>query len=168
MVSASLPGIVDADRGDHRVVMQVVRQLDVLLEQRHDAAHRLLDVAGGVLLALQHLDDDAVEALVFLPLDDAGALDAFDQHLDVAVRQLEALHHVGDAAHREDVLGLRIVGGRVVLRRQEDPLVLTERMFERADRRRPSDDERHHHVWKNNDVPQRDDREGLVDFDHIL
>ena len=161
-----LARVVDADRGDHRVVMQVVRQLHVLLEQRHDAAHRLLDVAGGVLLPLQHLDDDAVEALVFLPLDDAGAIDAFDQHLDVAVGQLQALHDVGHAAHREDVFGLRIVGRRVVLRREEDPLVLAERVLERADRRRPPDDERHHHVREDDDVPQRDDREGLVNFNH--
>ena len=37
-----LARVVDADGGDHRVVVQVVRQLHVLLEQRHDAAHRLL------------------------------------------------------------------------------------------------------------------------------
>ena len=35
-----LAGVVHADGGDHRVVVQVVRQLHVLLEQRHDAAHR--------------------------------------------------------------------------------------------------------------------------------
>jgi len=34
-----LARIVDADGGDHRVVVQVVRELHVLLEQRHDAAH---------------------------------------------------------------------------------------------------------------------------------
>ena len=164
IVSASLPGIVDADGGDHRVVVQVVRQLHVLLEQRHDAAHRALGVAAGLALLRQHLDDDAVEALVFLPLDGAGAIDALDQHLDVAVGQLQALDDVGDAAHRVDVFGLRVVDRRVVLRGQEDPLVLEQRVLERARRRRPSDDERHHHVREDDDVPQRDDREGFVDF----
>ena len=98
-----LAGVVNADRRDHRVVMQVVRQLHVLLEERDHAAHRAFDVAAGFPLFRQHLDDDPVEAFVFLPLDGAGAVDAFDQHLDVAVGQLQALDDVGDAAHRVDV-----------------------------------------------------------------
>ena len=35
-----LARIVHAHGGNHRVVVQVVRELDVLLEERHDAAHR--------------------------------------------------------------------------------------------------------------------------------
>ena len=163
-----LARIVDAHGGDHRVVVQVVRQLHVLLEQRHDAAHRALGVAAGLALLRQHLDDDAVEALVFLPLDRARAIDALDQHLDVAVGQLQALDDVGDAAHRVDVFGPRVVDRRVVLRREEDALVLEQRVLERARRRRPSDDERHHHVREHDDVPQRDDREGFVDFQRGL
>ena len=119
-------------------------------------------VGGRLGLLRDDLHRDAVEALVFLPLDGAGALDALDEHLDVAVRQLQRLDDVRHAAHRVDVGRLRIVGRRVVLRGQEDLLVGRERMFERARRRRPSDDERHHHVRKDNDVPQRDDRERFV------
>jgi hypothetical protein len=37
----------------------------------------------------------AEEALVFLPLDGAGAFDPLDQLLDVAIRQLQRLHDVG-------------------------------------------------------------------------
>jgi hypothetical protein len=40
-----LAGIVHTHCCDHGVVMQVVRQLDVLLEERDHFAHRLLDVA---------------------------------------------------------------------------------------------------------------------------
>ena len=119
-------------------------------------------------MPLQHLDDDAVEALVFLPLDDARAIDALDQQLDVAVGQLEALHHVGDAAHRVDVLGRRVVDGRVVLGGQEDPLVLRQRMLQRADGRRASNHERQHHVRENDDVAEWDDWERFVDFDHWM
>ena len=162
-----LARVVDADGGDHRVVVQVVRQLDVLLEQRDHAAHRRLGVGAGLALLRQHLDDDAVEALVFLPLDRARAVDALDQHLDVAVGQLQALDHVGDAAHREDVFGPRIVDRRVVLRREEDALVLQQRVLERARRRGPPDDERHHHVREDDDVAERDDREGFVHFQRV-
>ena len=159
-----LARVVHAHGGDHRVEVQVVRELHVLLEQRHDAAHRAFGVRARLALLGQHLDDDAVEALVFLPLDRARAIDALDEHLDVAVGQLQALDDVGHAAHRVDVFGPRVVDRRVVLRRQEDALVLQERVLERARRGRPSDDERHHHVRKDDDVAQRDDREGLVDF----
>ena len=163
-----LARIVDADGGDHRVVVQVVRQLHVLLEQRDHLAHRLLDVAGRFLLPLQHLDDDAVEALVFLPLDDARAIDALDQQLDVAVGQLQALHHVDDAAHRVDVVGARIVDRRVVLGGEEDALVLGQRMLQRPDGRRASNHERQHHVRENDDVAERNDWERFVDFDHMV
>ena len=117
---------------------------------------------GGLGLLRDHLHGDAVEALVFLPLDGAGALDALDEHLDVAVGQLQRLDDVRDAAHRVDVRGLRIVDRRVVLRRQEDLLVGGQRVFERAGRRRPSDHERHHHVREDDDVPERDDGERFV------
>ena len=156
--------VVDADGGDHRVEIQVVRELHVLLEHRDDAAHDRLDVGRLLLDARDHLHDDAEEALVFLPLDRARAVDALDQHLDVAVRQLQALHDVGDTAHREDVGRLRLVDGRVVLRREEDALVLAERMLERPDRRRASDDERHHHVREDDDVPQGHDGESFENF----
>ena len=102
-----LARIVHADGGNHRVVVQVVRELDVLLEQRHHLGHGRFRVDAGFLRLRHDLHDDAVEALVFLPLDRAGALDPLDQHLDVAVGQLQALDDVGDAAHRVDVVGLR-------------------------------------------------------------
>jgi hypothetical protein len=51
-----------------------------------------------------------------------------------------------------------------VLSGEEDPLVFEQRMLERTRRRGPSDHERHHHVGKNDNVPERDDRECFVDF----
>jgi hypothetical protein len=64
--------------------------------------------------------------------------------------------------------GLRLVDRRVVLRREEDPLVLAERVLEAPRRGRPSDHERHHHVGEDHDVPERDDRERLVQFHESL
>jgi hypothetical protein len=40
-------------------------------------------------------------------------------------------------------------------------------MFERADGRGATDDERHHHVRKDDDVAEWNYRERFVDFDHI-
>ncbi len=127
-----LAGIIDADGRDHRVVVQVVRQLDVLLEQRHDTAHRRFRIAARLALLRQHLDDDAIEAFVFLPLDGPRAVDAFDQDLDVAVGQFQALDHVGHASHRVDVFRPGVVNRRVVLGGQEDALVLQQRVLQRA------------------------------------
>ena len=163
-----LARIVDTDGRDHGVVVQVVRQLDVLLEEGHDAAHRGFGVAAGLARLRQDLDHHPVEALVFLPLDGPRAIHTLDEHLDVAVGQLQALDDVGHAAHRVDVLGARVVDRGVVLRRQEDPLVLEERVLEGARGARPSDHERHHHVRKHHDVPKRDDREGFVNFQRVL
>ena len=162
-----LARVVHAHGGDHRVVLQGVRQLDVLLEERDDPAHRAFDVAVLLRRPRQHLGDDAVEALVLLPLHRARAIDALDEHLDVAVRQLQALDDVGDATHGEDVARARIVLGRILLGRQEDPLVLCQRVLERPRRRGTPDDERHHHVGKDDDVPEGHDRQRFVDF-HVI
>ena len=62
-----LAGVIDSDGGNHRVILQVVRELHVLLEQRHDAAYRPFHIAAGVRWPREHLDHDAVESLVFLP-----------------------------------------------------------------------------------------------------
>ena len=125
-----LAGVIDSDGGDHRVILQVVREFHVLLEQRYDAAHRPFHIAAGVRWPREQLDHDAVEPLVFLPLDGARAVDALHQHLDVPIRQLEALDDVGDAPHHVDVRGARVVVGGVLLCGEKDPLVLGERMLQ--------------------------------------
>jgi len=45
--------------------------------------------------------------------------------------------------------------------------VTVQGMLECADRRRPSDYERHHHVRKDDHVPKRDDGQGFVDFHSV-
>ena len=51
-----------------------------------------------------------------------------------------------------------------MLRGEEDALVLEQRMIQGAGGGRPSDYERHHHVRENDDVPEGNDWECLVDF----
>ena len=57
-----------------------------------------------------------------------------------------------------DVVLGRVVGLRVLLRREEDDLLLVHRLFERADRLLPPDEERDHHVREDDDVAQRQQR----------
>ena len=47
---AELARVVHTHRGNHRVVLQGVRQLDVLLEERDHLAHGALDVLAGIRL----------------------------------------------------------------------------------------------------------------------
>ena len=107
-----LAGLVHADGGDHRLVVQVLAELDVLLEQAGDAAGQRIELRTGLHLVLEGADDGAEEAFVFANRDDLGALDAFHQHLDVAVRQLQALDDVGDRADAVDLVGPRLVDAR--------------------------------------------------------
>ncbi len=53
-------------------------------------------------------------------LQDLAALNAFDQDLDVAVGQLQALHDVDDGADLVNLVGLGLVDAGVVLGGQED------------------------------------------------
>jgi hypothetical protein len=59
---------------------------------------------------------------------------ALDQHLDGAVGKPEELHHRPERADAVDVVLGRIVGLRILLRREEDVLLLVHRLFEAADR----------------------------------
>ena len=86
---------------------------------------------------------------------DLGALDAFDQHLHGAVGQLEKLQHLGERADLVDRVGRRIVVGRILLRDEQNALLLAHHFLERADRLLAADEERHDHVRKNDDVAQR-------------
>ena len=58
---------------------------------------------------------------------------------------------------RIDVVGGRIVLGGVLLRDQQDLLVVLHHRFERADRLLAADEQRHDHVREDDDVAQRQD-----------
>ena len=66
-------------------------------------------------------------------LVDPRALDALDQHLDRAVRQLEQLQDRRDRADSIQVVCLRIVDVGLFLRDQQDVLVGLHRQLERQD-----------------------------------
>ena len=81
-----------------------------------------------------------------------AAFDAFHQHLDVAILQLEALHDVDDAADGVDFVRLGVVDGGVVLGGEKDLLVARHRLFERTHALLASHHERNHHVRKDDHV----------------
>ncbi len=87
---------------------------------------------------------------------------ALDQHLHRAVRQLQQLQDRGDGADAEDVVGCRVVLGGVLLRDQQDLLVLLHDRLERADRLLAADEQRDDHVREHDDVAQRQHRQRLV------
>ena len=163
-----LAGVLDPHRRQHRVVVQVVRELHVLLEEADHLGHHRLDAAGRLGLARDQLHHHLEEALLLLELEGAAAVEAFDEHLHVAVGQLQALDDVADRAERVDLVGGRVVAGGVVLGREEDPLALDERVLERLDRAGPPDHERDHHVREDHHVPQRDHRQRLDHVDLVL
>ncbi len=94
-----LAGVFDPHSGDHRVVIQALRELDVLLEKAGDAAGGLLDLRRGLSLHWDQADRGAEEAFVARDAYDFGALGSLDQDFNVAVRQLHALHDIRERSN---------------------------------------------------------------------
>src|SRR5437667_7128214 len=93
-------------------------------------------------------------------LDQFRALSALDQYLDGAVGKLEQLQYARKRPNFVDRLRCRIVVGRVLLGGEQDEGVGPHRLLEREDRLLASDEERHDHVRKYDDVAQRQHRIG--------
>ena len=100
-----LARLVHADGGDHGLVVQVLAELDVLLKEAGDAADQRSS-CGPARSTSRDAHHGAEEAFVVVDRNDFGALHAFHQHFDVAVRQLQALDDVDDRADGIDLVGL--------------------------------------------------------------
>ena len=81
-----------------------------------------------------------------------AALNAFDQHFDVAVGQLQALHDVDDGADLVDFVRLGLVDAGVMLGGQKDLLVRGQRFFQGAHAGLAAHHKRRHHVRKDDHV----------------
>ena len=113
----------------------------------------------GSSSALRGADGGDEEAVFVVDFGGAGALDAFDEHLDVAVGHADGLHDVADDADGVDVVGGGLVDGGVVLGGEEDAAVAVEGFFERADGGLAADDEGRHHVRKDHHLADGHHRE---------
>ena len=120
------------------------------------------------MLLGRSLDDHLVETVLITAFHRPAAIDALHEDFDIAVGKLQRLQNVRDRPDGIDVGRTRVVRGRVVLGCEEDPAIVRERVFERAHGGRSADDEGHHHIWKNYDVPQGDHWKRLVDFRAIF
>ncbi len=142
-----LGDIVHAHGGGHGLVVERLAELDVLLKETGDALHGGFDLRrelGGVLDGADAWPRSSRRSRPTCRM--LAALQAFDQNLDVAVRQLEALHDVDDGADLVNLVRLRLVDAGVVLGGEEDPLVAGQRLFQRAHAGLAAHDERRHHV----------------------
>jgi len=71
------------------------------------------------------------------------------------------LHNIGERADRKNLFRFGIVHGGVVLGRQEDLFLSRESLFQRAHGGFPSDDERLHHLGKDDHIPHGHHRHAL-------
>ncbi len=126
--------LVHADGRDHRFVVQVLAELDVLFEQAGDARHQRFQLRACVHLEVERLDYRPEVAFIFADRNDLAALDAFHQHLDIAVRQLQALDDVRNRADAIDLIGAGFVDRGVVLGGEENLLVATPTLLPRPAR----------------------------------
>ena len=146
--------------GQHRLVGQPRRVLDVALEQLADALHQLFELGRDFHVLFENLGFDLKEpAFSLLDLQQAGARDALDEQLHVAVGQLEMLDDHGRGSDGVDLVGRRVVEAGVALRRQEELLVTAQRLLDGEQRRAAADDEGHHGLRKDHDVPQWNQRQ---------
>ncbi len=148
-------GFAGVGDGGKRLFGDVLLDLGIPLELFADRADHGFD-RGLVTVGLRQGFSGGFE--VRRVVDKAGDLHprlAFDKHLDGTIGKLEQLQHVGQHAHAEDAIGVRVVGRRVLLRGQQDLLVVLHHLFQRTDRLFASDEQGHDHVGKDHDVAQR-------------
>ena len=144
------------DRDDH-LGRHLLVQLDVVLELRDHGPRRGLQL-GGLGRRLFHVDGIGLEELGLAGVaDDLDATAALDQHLHGVVGQLQKLQHGAERADRVDVVGAGIVLAGVLLGDQQDLLVVLHDLFEGLHALLATDEERHDHAGKHDDVAQRQD-----------
>ena len=153
------PGLLDAGERGQDLGRHLAVELHVLLELRDHRAHQHVHLALVVGLAFADRAGLGGEVVAGDELLDLRALDAFDEHLDRAVGQLQQLQDARDRADVVEVLRRGVVDVGLLLREQQDLLVDLHRLLEREDRALAADEQRDHHVRVDHHVAQRQDRQ---------
>ena len=94
-------------------------------------------------------------------IDQPDPLLAFHEDLYCPVRETEHLENVGKGTGPMDLIGSRVIQLGILLGSQQDILVAPHGLFQGLDRLLPPHEEGNDHVWKNDDIPQRQDRDGI-------
>ena len=151
--------LFDGGCRDQDFMRNGLAELSSVLEVSHQGAHERFGLDIDSLGLTDQLDSDEEERVGLQVLKDAEALLALDERLCGAVGELELLHHGRDTADLVDVLGAGVLCLGLALRGQRDEVALSHRLFERLDRSLPTDEQRHHEVGKQAQVPERDERQ---------
>jgi hypothetical protein len=165
-----LAGLGDGRDGGQGFRRHLLVELHIAFELLdHGAAQGLGLVAGAFVLG-DHRDVGLVVAVAVGEAQHGGAALALDQHLHRAVGQLQQLQDGGDHADVVDVFRGRIVVGGILLGDEQDLLVALHHLFKRAHGFVAAHEERHDHVRKHHDVPQRQHRQacGYPTFNSLL
>ncbi len=153
------PGIIYAAECAQYFRRHFLAEIYVLLEQAHAGTHKRF--AFFILQAIARRQPNIRSQIVGMlgHRFDQRALAAFDQHLDGAVRQLEQLQHVGDGTNLVYFLLSGIILRGAALRDQQNFLLGRHRRIQRTDRLLATDEQWNHHVRKNHDITQWQQRQ---------
>ena len=153
--------IGDLGDGTEGLGRDLLVQLHIVLELLDHGAQHGLGLRG---LARFVLDLDGLGLEILLTVGEAGqtrAALALDKNLHGAVGQFQQLKHAGQHADGIDGVRRGIVVDAVFLGRQQDLLFALHDLVQRLHRLFAADEERHDHVREDDDVSQRQDRQGL-------
>ena len=156
-----LARVLDLGELDGGLGGQLAVALGVVLELGDDRTHQRLDLLPLGHVVGNRLDRRRQMGTAGVELAQPGARAALDQHAHGAVGQLQQLQHGGGDADLVQVGAAGIVLGGVELRDQENLLVGRHRRLQRGHRLVAPDEQRDDHVREDDDVPQRQDGEGL-------
>ncbi len=159
-----LAGVLDLVEADQHLRRNLLVQFDILLELRHDGPPQRLQLLRVALLVGKRLDHRLEIGLNLAKTGNFRPPSAFHKHLDRAIGKLQQLQDRRNCADPIDIVGAWIILGGVFLRHQQYLLVVLHHRFERSDGLFPSHEQRHDHVRKYNDVPQRQDGQQVTPY----
>ena len=147
--------VVDlADRAEH-FGRHLLVELHIAFELGNHGPRQPFELIVIRIGFVDHLDFGFEEFLVVRVALHPRAAHTFDQHLHRVVRQLQQLEHGADSTYLVNIFRGRIIIRRVLLRHQQNLLVVLHHVFQRTHRFVAPHEERHDHVREDHDVAQR-------------